>query len=340
MTPVAVGPWEHAEPPKTLPTWVSCAGFGGIVVEPAGATSGGQPSAMEAPAAAIVRGVGLPDAQRPAYAVIVDIPKNDALDEHLRDETSVKMGDVSIVLTEGLRARLAQAGAAARQAPAGRAGAAATGAKRRLPWVAMLQGTEWDDGRPVQTTAHIEVNIAEIYDRLSSATLGSYNFGAMLLVLMLLVAVLFLIIEAAALVMGLPLARSITGSVHELFAGTERVREGDFSHRIEVATRDQLGELAESFNQMTGSIEDLLRQAEEKKRLEEELRIARAIQMSLLPQGQIADARPVGRGALRARRARWAATTTTSSRSATTGSACSSRTCRARARRRRSTWPS
>jgi sigma-B regulation protein RsbU (phosphoserine phosphatase) len=235
-----------------------------------------------------VRGVGLPDAQRPAYAVIVDIPKNDALDEHLRDETSVKMGDVSIVLTDGLRARLAQAGAAARQAPTGRAGAAGTGGKRRLPWVAMLQGTEWDDGRPVQTTAHIEVNIAEIYDRLSSATLGSYNFGSMLLLLMLFVAVLFLLIEAAALVMGLTLARSITGSVHELFEGTEHVRKGDFSHRIQVATRDQLGGLAESFNQMTGSIEDLLRQAEEKKRLEEELRIARVIQMSLLPQGQIA----------------------------------------------------
>ena len=94
-------------------------------------------------------------------------------------------------------------------------------------------------------------------------------------------------IEAAALVMGLALARSITGSVHELFEGTERVRAGDFSHRIEVITRDQLGDLAESFNQMTASIEELLRQAEEKKRLEEELRIARAIQMSLLPRGQL-----------------------------------------------------
>ena len=37
--------------------------------------------------------------------------------------------------------------------------------------------------------------------------------------------------------MGLALARSITGSVHELFAGTERVRQGDFTHRIDDARR-------------------------------------------------------------------------------------------------------
>ena len=36
-----------------------------------------------------------------------------------------------------------------------------------------------------------------------------------------------------------------------------------------------------------GSIENLLQTAAEKKRLEEELRIARQIQMSLLPRGQL-----------------------------------------------------
>jgi sigma-B regulation protein RsbU (phosphoserine phosphatase) len=54
-----------------------------------------------------------------------------------------------------------------------------------------------------------------------------------------------------------------------------------------VSAEDQLGELAASFNSMTASIEDLLRQAAEKKRLEEELRIAHEIQMSLLPQGPL-----------------------------------------------------
>ena len=38
----------------------------------------------------------------------------------------------------------------------------------------------------------------------------------------------------------------------------ERVRQGDFTHKIAVSSDDQLGELAGSFNQMTASIEDLL----------------------------------------------------------------------------------
>ena len=98
---------------------------------------------------------------------------------------------------------------------------------------------------------------------------------------------LFLVIESVALVMGFALAKSITGSVHALFMGTRRVRQGDFTHRIAVETRDQLGMLAESFNSMTSSVEDLLQEAAEKKRLEEELRIAREIQMSLLPTGPV-----------------------------------------------------
>ena len=98
---------------------------------------------------------------------------------------------------------------------------------------------------------------------------------------------LFVVIQIVALIMGMALARSITSSIHELFIGTERVQQGDFTHRISIETKDQLGELADSFNEMTGSIENLLQTAAEKKRLEEELRIARQIQMSLLPRGPL-----------------------------------------------------
>jgi len=127
-----------------------------------------------------------------------------------------------------------------------------------------------------------------MYDRISAAQ-GSagQNFRQGLLIALLVIGSLLLIIQFVALVAGLALARSITGSVHELFVGTERVRGGDFTHKIAVTSDDQLGELAQSFNTMTTSIEDLLRESAEKKRLEEELRIAHEIQMSLLPQGPL-----------------------------------------------------
>jgi sigma-B regulation protein RsbU (phosphoserine phosphatase) len=79
------------------------------------------------------------------------------------------------------------------------------------------------------------------------------------------------------------LARSITRGVHALSVGTQKLREGDFSHVIKLHSRDQLGDLAASFNLMSRGIQQLMREQAEKERLEEELRIARQIQMSLLP---------------------------------------------------------
>jgi serine phosphatase RsbU (regulator of sigma subunit) len=62
------------------------------------------------------------------------------------------------------------------------------------------------------------------------------------------------------------------------------VQQGDFAHRIAIDSKDQLGELCESHNRMTGSIEHLLHVQREKQRLDDELRIARDIQQSLLPE--------------------------------------------------------
>jgi sigma-B regulation protein RsbU (phosphoserine phosphatase) len=273
------GPWEHEQPPAALPDWVSCRGFGGLLVMP---TRPGDTSAR-----GVLRGVAFPPVGNPVYAVVVDIPKNDSLVQRLRENTSIKVGDLTLISqasgSESAASRVVST-------PVGQASQqpGATG-KWRFPWVAWLEYTDWATGRTDTVAMAIEVNIPDIYDQLSAAQarIQSINVGSVLLILLLIVGLLFLLIEAGALVMGLALARSITGSVHQLFTGTERVRRGDFSHRIDIPARDQLGELAESFNQMTASIEDLLRQAEEKKRLEEELRIAREIQMSLLPRGRV-----------------------------------------------------
>src|SRR6185295_16890909 len=157
--------------------------------------------------------------------------------------------------------------------------------------LAQIDVQDWATGMPHSDTIALSYKLGELYRHLSSAqnlyVSGNMRLSEALLLVLIVIGVMFLIIEAVALVMGLALARSITSSVHELFTGTERVQQGDFTHRINIESRDQLGELAESFNEMTGSIEGLLQTAAEKKRLEEELRIARAIQMSLLPRGPI-----------------------------------------------------
>src|SRR5579875_3799003 len=97
------------------------------------------------------------------------------------------------------------------------------------------------------------------------------------------VALIFLGVELVAIWIGVNLSRRITTAVNQLYEGTRRVIHGDFHHRILVAKRDQLGELADSFNQMTGNLERLLVIEKEKERLETELQIAREVQSQLYP---------------------------------------------------------
>ncbi|MBM3773329.1 MAG: HAMP domain-containing protein, partial [Acidimicrobiia bacterium] len=155
-----------------------------------------------------------------------------------------------------------------------------------LPTLGTFENRDWLTGTPGTLGATMSLSPRRLYARLISAqgSIEGLSLGQATLVLLAVVGVLLFLIQAVAFVAGLALARSITGSVHELFAGTVKVRQGDFTHRIAVRARDQLGALADSFNSMTASIETLLLEAAEKKRLEEELRIAHDIQMSLLPQ--------------------------------------------------------
>jgi len=82
---------------------------------------------------------------------------------------------------------------------------------------------------------------------------------------------------------GYRMVRVITRAVNELTKGTEKIRRGDFTYRIRIKSREQMHFLAESFNDMASGIGRLLTEEKEKQRLEEELRIARGIQLRLLP---------------------------------------------------------
>jgi HD-GYP domain-containing protein (c-di-GMP phosphodiesterase class II) len=70
---------------------------------------------------------------------------------------------------------------------------------------------------------------------------------------------------------GVFFAKKLTHPVRELAGGAHRIASGDFSQRIEVVSRTELGDLGNSFNLMTDQIErfinDLQRSAEENRQL-------------------------------------------------------------------------
>jgi phosphoserine phosphatase RsbU/P len=289
--PVATGPWPHLEAPTTVPDWIPCGGFSGLMAYWAGpqesprdlaagqeSAAGGDHAEGDAAANAVrlfVRAVAFPESAAPRYAVVLDLPLNELAIRRVREETGIALGGVSLM--KGTTA-LPMPGRQPVSSPTAGGDTAATSALGRT-WVAFFEFTDWATGRTGTATVAIMLNVGEIYARLLQP-----RFGQLLVLVIFVVGVLLLIVQFVALVMGLALARSITGSVHELFVGTERVQQGDFSHRIAVRAKDQLGELADSFNSMTAHLSSLLAEMAEKKRLEEELRIARRIQMSLLPQ--------------------------------------------------------
>ncbi|HWQ57161.1 MAG TPA: SpoIIE family protein phosphatase [Bryobacteraceae bacterium] len=97
------------------------------------------------------------------------------------------------------------------------------------------------------------------------------------------ISLLFLLVELISLVIGISITRTVTSAVHELYEGTQRVMQGDFSHRIAVTGNDQLAALGVSFNTMTANLERLIVVAKEKERLQSELEIAREVQGQLFP---------------------------------------------------------
>jgi sigma-B regulation protein RsbU (phosphoserine phosphatase) len=157
----------------------------------------------------------------------------------------------------------------------------------RVSFFSTLDTTEWETGKPAPVPAAIEVHSRPslLYRQLFGPSLGGVYTNVIRDSLIAL-CIVFLLIETLALWMALGLSRSITSSVHGLYAATQRVDRGDFSYRIAAAQtqqQDQLGELSRSFNSMTGSLQRLLVEQQEKERLQSELTIAQEVQANLFP---------------------------------------------------------
>ncbi len=256
--PPTAGPWRHLPPPTEAPARLAgTSGFNGVMAYVL-------PGAADDPHLVIRSAAPTPDGRR---MVIADLPIDTDIIARLHDRTGTRIARVT-VMDCGIT------GGASNPPPSGSALFRQT--------VTFMDCVNWEDGKAGRVSLSVDAPVRGLYDRLVVAQLSDNTINGYLAVLILL-AVSFLVIQVAALFAGGMLARSITAAVHELFVGTERVQQGDFAHRIPIESPDQLGDLAGSFNRMSASIEHLLHVQREKQRLDDELRIAREIQKSLLP---------------------------------------------------------
>jgi serine phosphatase RsbU (regulator of sigma subunit) len=91
---------------------------------------------------------------------------------------------------------------------------------------------------------------------------------------------LFIAIALAGMV---PLSGRLTRNLTDLKDGVGRIAQGDYSARVPVKSRDEIGRLATAFNRMAADVEQHQRSAVEQERIRRELELGRRIQEDMLP---------------------------------------------------------
>jgi sigma-B regulation protein RsbU (phosphoserine phosphatase) len=149
-------------------------------------------------------------------------------------------------------------------------------------WFAEIPTADWDEpGKLSSGYLSVQSRISAVFAAVFNRKTDVGQFG--LTIALSIGIIVFFIVEIASVIIGITMTRTITGAVHRLYEGTQRVIAGDFSHRIDVVGADQLAELSRSFNSMTEYLERLLVVAKEKERLQSEIEIAREVQSQLYP---------------------------------------------------------
>jgi sigma-B regulation protein RsbU (phosphoserine phosphatase) len=149
-----------------------------------------------------------------------------------------------------------------------------------LPYAVALSSTAWTTG---ERSDHFTLAFSWSWGAATRQFLGRSIAGQLWKTGLLVVACVFLGLEVLALLAALFITRAVTGTVHDLHRATGYIERGDFTHRVRVRTRDQLGDLAASFNDMAAQMESLLQERVERERLQREVEIAARVQAQLFP---------------------------------------------------------
>ena len=90
-----------------------------------------------------------------------------------------------------------------------------------------------------------------------------------------------------ALIVIVPLSAGLTRNLDTLSGGVRRIAEGDYSARVPVRSKDEIGRLAVAFNKMAADVEEHQRAAVSQERIRRELELGRQIQHDMLPQAPL-----------------------------------------------------
>jgi sigma-B regulation protein RsbU (phosphoserine phosphatase) len=153
---------------------------------------------------------------------------------------------------------------------------------KEFSYYTVIQPPNWRTGADTDEVLMMgTMRASSLYSRLAAP---ASKWANVIFILLGVLAVLFGLMVVVAWLIGFRLTRTLTYSVANLYRATEHINRGDFTHRIDVRHKDQLGALQTAFNSMTDSLEKLIEEQKEKERLQSELEIAHEVQSQLFPQ--------------------------------------------------------
>ncbi len=154
----------------------------------------------------------------------------------------------------------------------------------RASGAAVVTVDEWSNGEWVTKRSALWTSVG-FFQAVRGLTrnLSENPFNFIPLLFLAMVAFLFVLVEVLTLGMVISMGRAVTRALTALHQGTARLREGNLRYRIPIEGRDDLWEVADSFNRMAVNLEEARDTEIEKERLEGELALAHQIQNRLLP---------------------------------------------------------
>lgn len=129
-----------------------------------------------------------------------------------------------------------------------------------------------------------------IFENVTKKKIGVTRIGLSVLSIDRLVAkaarkIIFILVSAllVGILASIVWVRIITNPITELARGAETIGRGDLNYRFQIRNRNEIGKLAEILNNMTRDLQEAQDQIILKRQMEHELKLARNIQATLLP---------------------------------------------------------